>query len=79
MYLVGLIQPTGENVVQADHGMSRPQQHIAEMTPEKPGSACKKDAHTMMPSYASLIADAMKYAKVDANTGKGYGFMAGCP
>jgi hypothetical protein len=60
VYLVGLIQPTGDKVVLADYGMSRLQQHIAEMTPDKPGSACIKDAHTMMPSYAALIADAMK-------------------
>ena len=59
--------------------MSRLQQHIAEMTPEKPGSTCKKDAHIMTSPYASLIADTMKYAKVNANTGRGYGFMAGCP
>ena len=59
--------------------MSRPQQHLAEMTPEKPSSARNKDAHTMMLSYASLIADAMNYTNVDANTGRGYGFMGGCP
>jgi hypothetical protein len=74
-----ILDPSGEKVIHADHGMSSPQQHITEMTPKKPGSACNKDAHTMMLSYASLIADAMKYTKVDANTGRGYGFMGGCP
>jgi ppGpp synthetase/RelA/SpoT-type nucleotidyltranferase len=42
-----ILNPSGEEVVHADHGMSRLQQQIGKMTPEKPGSACNKDMHTM--------------------------------
>src|SRR6185436_13711380 len=43
-----ILDPSGEKVVHADHGMSGLQQHIGEMTPKKPGSACNKETHTMM-------------------------------
>jgi hypothetical protein len=43
-----ILDPSGEKVVHADHGMSGLQQHIGEMAPEKPGSACNKDTHTVM-------------------------------
>jgi ppGpp synthetase/RelA/SpoT-type nucleotidyltranferase len=43
-----ILDPSGEEVVHADHGMSGLQQQIGEMTPEKPGSACNKDTHTMI-------------------------------
>jgi hypothetical protein len=43
-----ILDPSGEKVVHADHGMSGLQQHIGEMAPKKPGSACNKDPHTMM-------------------------------
>ena len=60
-----VFHPSGDEVVDADHGMSGLHQQIGEMTPEKPGSACNKNTHTMIPlflySYASLIANAMKY------------------
>jgi hypothetical protein len=43
-----ILNPSGEKVVHANHGMSGLHQHIGEMTPEKSGSACNKDTHTMM-------------------------------
>jgi hypothetical protein len=43
-----ILDPSGEKVVHADHGMSGLKEHIGEMAPKKPGSACNKDAHTMM-------------------------------
>jgi hypothetical protein len=42
-----VLNPSGEKVVHAGHGMSGLQQHIGKMTSEKPGSACNQDTHTM--------------------------------
>src|SRR5512134_3240810 len=41
-----VLNPSGEKVVHADHGMSGLQQHIGKMTSEKPGSACNENTHT---------------------------------
>ena len=43
-----IFDPPREEVVHADYGMSRLQQQIGKVTPEKPGSACNKDTHTMI-------------------------------
>ena len=50
-----IFDPSGEEVVHADHGMSRLQQQIGEMTPEKSGSACNKDPHTIIPLFLVLL------------------------
>jgi hypothetical protein len=48
-YMGEVVHSSGDEVVHADHGMSCLQQPIGEMTPEKSGSACNKDTHTMIP------------------------------
>ncbi|MCG3776260.1 MAG: hypothetical protein JW395_3113 [Nitrospira sp.] len=40
-----ILNPSSQEVVHADHGMSRLQQRVGEMTPEKPRSACNQDTH----------------------------------
>jgi hypothetical protein len=44
-----IFDPSGEEVVHADYGMSRLQQQIGKVTPKKPGSACNKNTHTIIP------------------------------
>src|SRR5678816_1226482 len=41
-----VLNPSGEKVVHAGHGMSGLQQHIGKMTSEKSGSACNENTHT---------------------------------
>jgi len=43
-----IFDPSGEEVVHADYGMSRLQQQIGKVTPEKSGSACNKNTHTLI-------------------------------
>src|SRR6266849_2838319 len=40
---------SGEEVLHADYGMSRLEQQNRKVTPKKPGSACNKNTHTIIP------------------------------
>ena len=40
-----VFHPSREEIVNADYGVPRLQEYIAQMTPKKPSSACNKDTH----------------------------------